>query len=157
MWRFDGDMSNNFAPEGIPDEMGLLDFEDRKPIDHGIGELRNAQDFSWTLTPSKARQIESVNGAEEIVFADLRNDTIALAAFTNGNPDGERLREDGFELFGNRYYGNALIVPDEGYDSPRISPQETARLINFFRVENNSKAERDRMHKVWWVGCFEHP
>jgi len=71
---------------------------------------------------------------DEIIFRDLRNDSIVVEASSNvGGPLITR-GKDGFQLFGERFYGNALIIADEDRLSPKISPEEIAHRIRFFRV-----------------------
>jgi hypothetical protein len=69
----------------------------------------------------------------EFVFQDLRSDSIVVAASTNVETSGSRKRKDGFELFGKRFYGNALIIADEERDTPQITPQQIAHIIRFFQ------------------------
>jgi hypothetical protein len=72
---------------------------------------------------------------EPFVYQDIRNDSIVIEASSNVETNGDGLHKNGFVLFGKRYYGNALIIPEEERDSPRISPQEVAHLIRFFQTQ----------------------
>ena len=68
----------------------------------------------------------------DLVYEDIRSDTIAIEALPNVGKGAESSHKDGFELFGRHFRGNALIIPDEGRDSPRITPQEVAHKVRFF-------------------------
>jgi hypothetical protein len=70
---------------------------------------------------------------QEFVYQDMRSDSIVLEASSNVERNGKRRPKDGFELFGKRFYGNALIIPDEERDTPRITPQQVAHIIRFFQ------------------------
>jgi hypothetical protein len=72
---------------------------------------------------------------DEIVYRDIRSDSIVVAACGNVGKSGEQTSKEGFELFGQSYCGNALILPDEGRPSPKITPEEIAHLIRFVRLE----------------------
>jgi hypothetical protein len=72
---------------------------------------------------------------EEFVYQTIGSDSIVIEALSNVGENGARLRKDGFVLFGKRFYGNALIIPDEKRPSPRISPQEVAYVIRFFSAD----------------------
>ncbi len=76
---------------------------------------------------------------EPIVFRDVRNDTLAISGNASPSPAGERWRRGGgFELFGNQYRGNGLIIPDEGRDSPEITPEHLSHIIRFLDAEERA-------------------
>jgi len=90
----------------------------------------------------------------EIVYRNVQKtgDTMVLDGFLNSVEAGKAFRCDGFELFGERYYGNGLILPeDETQSHPRLSPQEVSRSIRFFRVEPSLGEERQQLpsHASW--------
>ncbi len=72
---------------------------------------------------------------EPIVFRDLRNDTLALNGKLNRMRRSAKSCRSGFELFGEIYYGDALIIPDEGRNSPRITPEHLAHIVRFLDVD----------------------
>jgi len=69
---------------------------------------------------------------EPFVYQDIRNDSIIVEASPNVETNSDGLHKNGFFLLGRRFYGNALIIPEEERDSPGISPQEVAHGIRFF-------------------------
>jgi hypothetical protein len=74
---------------------------------------------------------------ERIVFEDLRSDSIVVEA-DSIRGESAHGKNAGFQLFGKCYYGNAIIIADEGRDSPRITPQEVAHRIRFFHSSEES-------------------
>ena len=63
-------------------------------------------------------------------------DMIVLDGFLNSAAAGMASRCEGFELFGELYYGNGLILPaDETHSRPAVSLPEVNRWIRFFRIE----------------------
>ena len=74
---------------------------------------------------------------EPFVYQDIRNDSIVVEASSNVETNGDGLPKNGFFLFGKRFYGNALVIPEEERDSPRISPQEIAQIIRFFQRDES--------------------
>jgi hypothetical protein len=74
---------------------------------------------------------------EEFVYQEVRSDSIVVKAVGNIGGEKDRLRNAGFVLFGRRFYGNALIIPDEERDSPKMTPREIAHVIRFFRPEES--------------------
>ena len=76
----------------------------------------------------------------DFVYQDISSDTIVVEAPSNVGKNADARRKDGFELFGRCFYGNALIIPDEGRASPRITPLEIAHKIRFFRWDDRQRA-----------------
>jgi hypothetical protein len=74
---------------------------------------------------------------EEFVYQDIKSDSIVIEASPNLETNCHRSRRNGFVLFGKRFYGNALIIPDEERDSPRVTPEEIAHSIRFFHMEDS--------------------
>ena len=68
----------------------------------------------------------------DLVYQNIRSDSIVIEAVSNVGKGADSIRKAGFELFGRHFRGNALIIPDEGRDSPRITPEEIAHKIRFF-------------------------
>ncbi|MDR3401742.1 MAG: hypothetical protein P4L99_04510 [Chthoniobacter sp.] len=74
----------------------------------------------------------------EIVYRHIprTGDTIVLDGFLNSAETGKAFRSDGFELFGEKYYGNGLIIAaDDTLCRPHVSPQDISHCIRFFRPE----------------------
>jgi hypothetical protein len=69
---------------------------------------------------------------EHFVYQDMGSDSIVVEASPNVESHGPLSGRHGFELFGKRFYGNALVIPNEERDAPRITPQEIAHIIRFF-------------------------
>ena len=103
---------------------------------HGIlirTDTHNVTDVYAPVWNGQEIRKKLVLRGDEIVYQDIRSDSIVVRALCNVSNSGQPPRDDGFELFGRRYFGNALIIPDEDRESPRITPQEVAHRIRFFR------------------------
>ncbi|HEY3898261.1 MAG TPA: hypothetical protein VGM54_06595, partial [Chthoniobacter sp.] len=76
-------------------------------------------------------------GNEPIVYFDFHGDRIGARAIANVHANGKRPIKDGFELLGRRFYGNALILADDGRTSPRVTPKQIAPAVYFFREDGH--------------------
>ena len=106
---------------------------------HGIlirADAQNVSDVYATVWNGQEIRKNLFLHHEEFLYQDLSSDSIVVEADGNSGAERDRPCKDGFVLFGKRFYGNALIVPDEERDSPRITPQEIAHVIRFFRPEH---------------------
>ena len=72
---------------------------------------------------------------QDIAFFTIRGDTVVVSALPNVSGDRRPQHRSGFELFGRRYYGDALIIAGENRDTPQITPQEIAGDIRFFQED----------------------
>jgi hypothetical protein len=72
----------------------------------------------------------------DIAFFGIRGDTIAVPALPNvGGDRNEQHHRSGFELFGRRYYGDALVIAGENRDTPQLRPQDISGDIRFFQED----------------------
>jgi hypothetical protein len=84
-----------------------------------------------------------IGGNREIVLQDLERtgDTIVVSAYLNVATAGKASRCEGFDLFGQRFYGRALVISgDEKRSSPAIDPHDISRVIRFLRLERANEA-----------------
>lgn len=110
---------------------------------HGIlirADTHNVTDVYAAVWNGQEIRKKLVLRNDDIVYQDIRSDSIVVRATSNVSSSGQTPRKDGFELFGKCFYGNALIIPDEDRNSPRITPQEVAHMIRFFRSIDQGKA-----------------
>jgi hypothetical protein len=85
-----------------------------------------------------------LSNQHEVVYRHIprTGDVIVLDGFLNSVAAGMARRREGFELFGEKYYGNALIIPAVEKDSrPGLSPEEVGRYIRFFSLESSHTQE----------------
>ena len=72
----------------------------------------------------------------DIAFFSIRGDSIVVSAVSNvGGDRNQQHHQRGFELFGRRYYGDALIIAGEDRDTPQVTPQEIAGGVRFFQED----------------------
>jgi hypothetical protein len=72
---------------------------------------------------------------QDVAFFGIRGDTIVVSAIPNVGGDRGQRHRSGFELFGRRYYGDALIIGGENRDTPQLTPQDISKDIRFFHEE----------------------
>ncbi|HEY3897924.1 MAG TPA: hypothetical protein VGM54_04875 [Chthoniobacter sp.] len=72
---------------------------------------------------------------QDIAFFTIRGDTIVVSALPNVGGDRQQHHRSGFELFGRRYYGDALIIAGENRDTLQITPPEIVSDIRFFQED----------------------
>ncbi len=99
--------------------------------------VHDVHSFLWTDHEMHQRlQI----GNDEIVERQVERtgDAIFVSAFLNATTAGKAFRCDGFDLFGDRFYGPALIVSgEENGTAPILDPHDISRAIRFFRLEQS--------------------
>ena len=93
--------------------------------------------YIWTDHEMRTKlQIES----DEIVQRGVERtgDAIFVSSFLNATAAGRAFRCEGFDLYGDRYYGPALIVSgQENGTSPILDPHDISRAIHFFRLNQD--------------------
>jgi hypothetical protein len=92
---------------------------------------------AWTI--DVVRQKLQI-GNDDIVERQVERtgDVIFVSAFLNSSTAGKPFRCDGFDLYGERFYGPALIVSgEEGGASPILDPHDISRVIHFFRISDD--------------------
>lgn len=63
-------------------------------------------------------------------------DLILVSGFLNEAAEGEGVRREGFDLYGERFYGPALIVSGEKNGrAPVLDPHDISRAIHFFLLQ----------------------
>jgi hypothetical protein len=72
---------------------------------------------------------------QDIAFFGVPGATIVVSAIPNVGGDRQQRHRSGFELFGRRYYGDALIIGRENRSVPQVTPQEISEDIRFFHEE----------------------
>jgi hypothetical protein len=78
-------------------------------------------------------------------------DLILVSGFLNGSAAGKGVRREGFDLYGERFFGSALIVSGEVNGSaPVLDPHDISRAIHFFLLNpaKASPAERRETAEV---------
>jgi hypothetical protein len=71
------------------------------------------------------------------LFISISMATGSVHEPANVHANGKRPIKDGFELLGRRFYGNALILADDGRTSPRVTPKQIAPAVYFFREDGH--------------------
>ena len=107
---------------------GLLIMSDR----HLIVDV-SAQNWS---TPEIQRRLGT---QDEISFRQVDGSgRLAVSEFLNGAASGKPSRSVGFQLRGETYYGNALLIADgNDEETAALDPHRIARIIHFLRVEHS--------------------
>lgn len=79
-------------------------------------------------------------GNDELVRRDVdrTGDTIIVSAYLNSTTAGKPSRCEGFDLYGERFYGPALVISSENnHRCPVLDPHDINRVIHFFRLDHN--------------------
>jgi hypothetical protein len=90
-------------------------------------------------------------GDDEIVRRGVERtgDAIFVSAFLNATTAGKASRCEGFDLFGERFYGPALIVSgEENGTSPILDPHDISRAIHFFRMHHEEAFSAERYERT---------
>src|ERR1700730_4895544 len=80
-------------------------------------------------------------GNDELVRRDVdrTGDTIVVSAFLNSTTAGKPSRCEGFDLYGERFYGPALVISSENNRRcPVLDPHDINHVIHFFRLDHVS-------------------
>jgi len=73
---------------------------------------------------------------------DRTGDTIIVSAFLNSTTAGKPSRCEGFDLYGERFYGPALVISSENNRRcPVLDPHDISRPIHFFRLNHGASMQ----------------
>ena len=99
----------------------------------------NADD--WTDQELR-EQLRVGNDAILRLEVDRTGDTIVVSALLNDATTREAARGDGFDLYGQRFYGPALVISGESNRrSPALDPHDVSRMIHFFRLDPSKRGD----------------
>lgn len=100
----------------------------------GTHTVHDVSADQWTIL-----NVRHLLGVEEgIVRHEIERsgDWIYVSALLNASAEGRDVRCEGFDLFGDRYYGPALLVAGrENGIAPVLDPHDISRAIHFFRLD----------------------
>src|SRR5215213_8435435 len=99
-----------------------------RPDTHTVHDV---EAYIWT--DHEMRQKLQI-GNEEVVERQVERtgDAIFVSAFLNATEAGKASRCDGFDLYGDRYYGPALVISSTQSDvCPVLDPHDISRAIQF--------------------------
>jgi len=108
-----------------------------RPETHTVHDVE-----AYVWTDHEMRQRLEI-GNDEIARREVERtgDAIFVSAFLNGTTAGKSFRSDGFDLYGDRYYGPALIIAArESGVAPVLDPHDISRAIHFFRMNEGAEA-----------------
>jgi len=100
--------------------------------------ILDIQADAWT-DEELQRQLRLPDGDLVRYGLERSGDAIVLSAFLNTSTAGKPFRIEGFDLYGDRFYGPAIIIPgDELSCCPALDPHDISRVIRFFRQAPHS-------------------
>lgn len=116
-----------------------------RPDTHTVHDVDADQ---WTEHAMREK-LQVGNGEFERREVERTGDTIVVSAFLNASTAGKASRSDGFDLYGERFYGPALIISGEASGtSPILDPHDISRAIHFFRLNHEDVTGAERYESI---------